>query len=91
MNTKKSQFLSAVRIIAQNDSFILNLAEGVAEDTLPDYPGGAALRFVTAVSRLCEQQPSSSTPSSARKVPVACRGRFAPSIAVPIQHRCHAK
>jgi hypothetical protein len=87
MNNKKSQFLSAVRIIAANDSFILNLAECVSEDALPDYPGAVALRFVTAMSRLCEERQS----SSARNVPVVCPGRSAPSIAVPIRHRCHAR
>jgi hypothetical protein len=54
MKNKKLQFLSAVRILAPNDTFILNLAERVREADLPPYPGGAALEFVAVLSRLRE-------------------------------------
>src|SRR6476469_1639972 len=89
MNTKKSQFLSAVRILAQNDSFILDLAECVREEALPDYPGGAALRFVAAVSRLCcepalqEAKPQILTCHGAQHLP--------PPVRVPIRHLCHGR
>jgi hypothetical protein len=54
MKNKKPQFLSAVRILAPNDTFILNLAERVREADLPPYPGGATLEFVAVLSRLRE-------------------------------------
>jgi hypothetical protein len=97
MNTKKSQFLFAVRVIAANDPFIVNLAECVAEDALPDQPGAMALRFVTAISRLCEQKASPDilksghrTPAALKSRRVACRGEMIPATAIPIHHRCHA-
>src|SRR5262245_38110983 len=97
MNTKKSQFLSAVRIIANDDSFILNLAECVSEETLPDFPGATALRFVAAVSRLCEEK-SISTPqpgveTAPHRIPV-CNSkhrRVAQAVPIPIRHLCHSK
>ena len=55
MNTKKSQFLTAVRILALNDPFILNLAQCVHEADLPVFPGAAALLFVTTLSSMREQ------------------------------------
>ena len=53
MNTTKSKFLEAVRILALDDSFILNLAQCVNEEDLPLFPGSAALLFVTEISKLC--------------------------------------
>ena len=90
MNTKKSQFLLAVRIIAPNDSLILNLAECVSEETLPEYPGAAALRFVATVSRLCEERPAATFPAPGFKASAgACRRRFHPMAPAPLRHRCH--
>jgi hypothetical protein len=97
MNTKKSQFLSAVRIIANDDSFILDLAECVSEETLPDFPGAAALRFVTAVSRLCEEKsvsiPQTGVETAPRRIPV-CNShhrRLTRAVPIPIRHVCDSK
>jgi len=98
MNNKKSQFLSAVRIIAPNDSFILDLAECVSEEALPDLPGGVALKFVTALSRLCEQGQKLS-PQSCASMTLAtkdsspgsrCIRRVGPVVAAPVRQRCDA-
>lgn len=52
MNIRKQRFMAAVRIIAQNDAFIVRLAERVIEKELPEYPGSIALLFVTAFANL---------------------------------------
>jgi len=96
MNTKKSQFLSAVRIIAPDDSFILNLAQCVSDDALPDFPGGAALAFVTSVSRMADASASPrlralSIPPRKRLPCSFPRRRTASAIPVPIRHLCHGK
>ena len=49
---KKESFLKAVQILAPDDQFILQSAHCVAEESLPDTPGGAALEFVVAMQRL---------------------------------------
>jgi hypothetical protein len=97
MNTKKSQFVLAVRMIAPNDGFILSLAECVSEEALPEYPGGAALRFVAAVSRLCESDTLKGGPrSQSRSKPavksrrVTCRGQVVAPTVIPIRHLCDA-
>jgi hypothetical protein len=48
---KKEKFLTAVQILAPNDAFILQSAQLVREETLPAFPGGAALEFVVALRR----------------------------------------
>jgi len=61
MNIRKQRFMSAVRIVAQNDDFIVELAERVMEEQLPEYPGSIALLFVTTFTNLretaCEHPP----------------------------------
>src|SRR5579862_364253 len=54
MNIRKQRFLSAVRIMAQDDEFIVNLAKRVTEEDLPEYPGSTALLFVTSFANLRE-------------------------------------
>jgi thioredoxin-like negative regulator of GroEL len=49
---RKQQFLQAIQIMAPNDSFVIQAAERVSEETLPVAPGGAALEFVVAMERL---------------------------------------
>ena len=96
MNTKKSRFLSAVRIIAPNDPFILNLAQCVPDDELPDFPGAAALDFVTSISRMVDASPFASRrtlPDVARK-PLPCsfpRRRASAGVSIAVRHLCHAK
>jgi hypothetical protein len=57
MKNKKQQFLNAVRILAPNDSFILNLASRFDEASLPQFPGGVALKFVVAIQSLRNHSP----------------------------------
>ena len=57
MKNKKQQFLNAVRILAPNDSFILNLASRFDEASLPQFPGGVALKFVVAIQSLRAHRP----------------------------------
>jgi len=57
MKNKKQQFLNAVRILAPNDSFILNLASRFDESSLPQFPGGVALKFVVAIQSLRDHSP----------------------------------
>src|SRR6266699_1086632 len=65
---KKESFLKAVQILAPDDQFILQSAHCVAEESLPDTPGGAALEFVVAMQRLtrpawqCKTRFKSSSP-----------------------------
>jgi len=47
---KKQKFIQAVRILAPDNNFIIELAHRVREDDLPTCPGGAALEFVAALS-----------------------------------------
>src|ERR1051326_1398189 len=49
---KKQKFIQAVRILAPDNNFILELAHLVSDDDLPTCPGGAALEFVAALTRL---------------------------------------
>src|SRR5262245_33512800 len=102
MNTKKSQFLLAVRMIAPGDGFILNLAECVSEEALPEYPGAAALRFVAAISRLSDPDVDSCTLKGRNRAQgistpalksrrVTCRGRVAAATTIPIRHLCQAR
>jgi hypothetical protein len=46
---KKQKFIQAVRILAPDNNFIIELAQRVREDDLPTCPGGAALEFVAAL------------------------------------------
>jgi hypothetical protein len=93
MKNRKMQFLLAVRILAPNDKFILNLAGRVREGALPPFPGGAALEFVAALCRLREasREPGSCrrtgpfTPKPARPAP---RGACCASLALPDESRC---
>src|SRR5271157_3270054 len=59
---RKQQFLKAVQILAPGDIFILKAAQRVPEESLPIYPGGAALKLVVALQKL---MPSASHNSSA--------------------------
>ena len=52
MNNRKQQFLTAVQILAPNDSFIIQTAQRVSEASLPAFPGGAALEFVATLETL---------------------------------------
>jgi hypothetical protein len=91
MNTKKSQFLSAVRILALNDSVILNLAQRVPEAELPDFPGAAALLFVTALSNLRQQERVSPARVPIRRGTVrrvGCRRLIAPAARPSLRHVC---
>ena len=49
---RKRKFLEAVRILAPNDITINRLARAVREETLPLFPGGAALEFVARMEGL---------------------------------------
>jgi hypothetical protein len=51
MNTK-AKFLKAVQILAPGGDFVLRAAQRVPEETLPIYPGGAALELVVALQKL---------------------------------------
>ena len=44
--------MRAIQIMAPNDSFVIQAAGRVSEETLPVVPGGAALEFVVAMERL---------------------------------------
>ena len=63
MKNIKQQFITAVRILAPENDFILKLALRIPEEQLPAYPGGAALEFVAALEKLgsspapCAQSP----------------------------------
>jgi hypothetical protein len=46
---KQQKFIQAVRILAPDNYFIIELAHRVREDDLPTCPGGAALEFVAAL------------------------------------------
>jgi hypothetical protein len=46
---KKQKFIQAVRILAPDNNFIIELAHRVRDDDLPTCPGGAALEFVAAL------------------------------------------
>src|SRR5262249_16797639 len=46
---KRQKFIQAVRILAPDNNFIIELAHRVREDDLPTCPGGAALEFVAAL------------------------------------------
>ncbi len=48
---RKERFLTAVRILAPEDTSILQAAACVSEDSLPLAPGGVALEFVVAMQR----------------------------------------
>ncbi len=48
MKNKKLQFIRAVRLLAPHDKLVLEFAKGVEEESLPNYPGAAALEFVAA-------------------------------------------
>lgn len=49
----KLKFLQAVQILAPNDQFILQV-QRIPEEKLPEFPGGAALKFVAAFEKLWE-------------------------------------
>jgi hypothetical protein len=49
---RKQHFLSAVQILAPGDSFTLAAAQRVPEESLPVYPGGAALEPVVSLQKL---------------------------------------
>jgi len=53
----KQQFLRAVQILAPGDSYTLKAAQRVPEESLPIYPGGAALELVVTLQKL-RPQPS---------------------------------
>jgi hypothetical protein len=49
---KKQKFIQAVRILAPDNNLIIELAHRVRDDDLPSCPGGAALEFVAALTRI---------------------------------------
>jgi hypothetical protein len=49
---KKQKFIQAVRILAPDNNLIIELAQRVSECDLPSFPGGAALEFVAALTRI---------------------------------------
>ena len=49
---KKQKFIEAVRLLAPDNNFIIELAHRVSEADLPTFPGGAALEFVAALTRI---------------------------------------
>jgi hypothetical protein len=49
---RKQQFLEAVQLLAPDDALIISIARRIAEESLPQFPGGAALEFVTAIQSL---------------------------------------
>jgi len=49
---RKQQFLRAVQIVAPGDQFTLNAAKRVPEESMPAFPGGAALQLVVALQKL---------------------------------------
>jgi hypothetical protein len=49
---RKRQFLRSVQILAPGDTFFLNAAQSVPEESLPVAPGGAALDLVVAMQKL---------------------------------------
>jgi len=63
MNERKEKFLTAVRILAAGDEFILRAAEWVGEEHLSMAPGCEALEFVVAMQQ-------------AKKARWPCRNRF---------------
>ncbi len=52
MNDRKIKFLRAVRLLAPRDTLVLQFAECVRPDTLPERPGGAALELVASFERI---------------------------------------
>ncbi len=52
MKNRKMQFIRVVRLLAPQDNLAMQIARRVRENDLPAYPGGAALEFVVALSRL---------------------------------------
>jgi hypothetical protein len=54
---RKQHFLRAVQILAPGDSFTLKAAQRIPEESLPVYPGGAALELVVTLQKL-RPQPS---------------------------------
>lgn len=52
MKSRKLRFLRAVQILAPRDGFIQRAAARVDEETLPAFPGGAALEFVAGLEKL---------------------------------------
>src|SRR5882762_1138587 len=91
MNTKKSRFLTAVRILALDDPSIIGLAQCVAEADLPEFPGAAALLFVTRLSNSRKQKSSTvdslSFPRGVRKHS-PCRHSLTRMRTVPSPHPC---
>ncbi len=49
---KKQQFINAVEILTSVDTLILNAAQHVRGERLPQFPGATALEFVSAMQRL---------------------------------------
>jgi hypothetical protein len=49
---KKTKFMQAVKNLAPNDNFIINMAQSVREDVLPQYPGIYALELVAGLQRI---------------------------------------
>ncbi len=52
MKNKKLQFIRAVRLLAPQDKLVLQFAKCVREESLPTFPGAAALEFVAAMQGL---------------------------------------
>lgn len=69
---RKEQFLKAVQILAPGDAFILHAAQHVPEESLPTFPGGAALELVVALQKLMH---SADYTLSARNQEAPCRRR----------------
>ncbi|HEY5911803.1 MAG TPA: hypothetical protein VJA21_14470 [Verrucomicrobiae bacterium] len=51
MKNRKLKFIRAVCLLAPRDELVRQLAERVPAAILPEYPGGAAIEFVAALSR----------------------------------------
>jgi hypothetical protein len=56
---RKQQFLKAIQTPAPGDQFTFNAAQRVPEESLPAYPGGAALELVLALQKLVPPDSSS--------------------------------
>lgn len=89
MNIRKERFMSAVRIVAQEDKFIVSLAERVIEEDLPEYPGSTALLFVTAFANLREHSVNRSQIDAPLPYKLSChvpkRARFTRPQSIPIR------
>jgi hypothetical protein len=88
---RKQQFMQAVQILAPGDQFIHQVAQGIPEEKLPAFPGGAALEFVVAAQKLREPVNDIHIKTSSGQSQSCCNQPASPEKALSLSHSLQIK